>query len=80
MDERTKTIPESAVRAVQMARAKGHLAFINSGRVYKLLGGVRQMIEMDGYLCGCGTYLRLGIGKSMPAIFPMSVGWRLRNS
>ena len=60
LDERTKTIPESAVRAVQMARAKGHLAFINSGRVYKLLGGVRQMIEMDGYLCGCGTYLRLG--------------------
>lgn len=53
-------IPESAVNAIGQARKKGHLAFVNSGRVWKLLDPVRKMIEMDGYLCGCGTYILLG--------------------
>lgn len=48
-------IPPSAVLAVEEARKKGHLAFINSGRVFKLLEGIKEIIPMDGFLCGCGT-------------------------
>ncbi|MCI8296834.1 MAG: HAD family phosphatase [Lachnospiraceae bacterium] len=54
-----KTVPKSAVRAVEEARRLGHLAFINSGRVYCLLDTIREQVEMDGYLCGCGTYIIL---------------------
>ena len=55
LDEKTRRIPESAVKAVQEARRQGHLAFVNSGRVSRLLDSVRDMIEMDGWLCGCGN-------------------------
>ena len=60
LSEITGQIPESALKAVQKAREKGHLAFINSGRVSCLLDPVRKLIAMDGYLCGCGTYILLG--------------------
>ena len=55
LSERNGQIPESAHRAIQAARQKGHLAFVNSGRVFSLLDPIRQAIAMDGYLCGCGT-------------------------
>lgn len=60
ISERNGQIPESAHRAIQAARQKGHLAFVNSGRVFSLLAPIRQAIAMDGYLCGCGTYIILG--------------------
>lgn len=50
LSEITGQIPESALKAVQKAREKGHLAFINSGRVSCLLDPVRKLIAMDGYL------------------------------
>lgn len=55
LDEKTRQIPESAVLALRQARARGHLVFINSGRVYCHLHRIRQMAEFDGFLCGCGT-------------------------
>lgn len=57
LSEKTKAVPESAVRAVAQARKEGHLTFINSGRTYCLMGPIRELVEMDGYLCGCGTDL-----------------------
>ena len=39
-----KTVPKSAVRAVEEARRLGHLAFINSGRVYCLLDTIREQV------------------------------------
>lgn len=50
-------IPESAAAAIAEARRKGHLVFINSGRPYCYLGPVKDMVEADGYVCGCGTYV-----------------------
>lgn len=60
MSEVNGKIPQSAIRAVEEARKNGHLAFVNSGRVSCLLDPVRKLIAMDGYLCGCGTYILLG--------------------
>ncbi|MDO5350215.1 MAG: HAD hydrolase family protein, partial [Lachnospiraceae bacterium] len=60
LSEITKQVPESAVKAVEAARRQGHLVFINSGRVSKLLDPIRKLIQVDGYLCGCGTYIVLG--------------------
>ena len=55
LSEVTRKVPKSAVAALAEARKKGHLVFINSGRVYSHLGPIREMVEADGYLCGCGT-------------------------
>lgn len=52
----TRTFPESARKALAMAREKGHLTFINTGRVW---ANVELFIKdgFDGLVCGCGTYL-----------------------
>ena len=64
LSEKTGRVPESAVQALKEARAKGHLVFINTGRVYAHLGEIKKLVEADGYLCGCGTYI-LAEGRVM---------------
>lgn len=53
----SKELPESAARAIEKARSAGHLVFINSGRTRCLMKDVEGKIPVDGYLCGCGTYI-----------------------
>lgn len=55
-----RNVPESARKAVAGARAAGHLVFINSGRTYSLIGPIRDLVEVDGYCCGCGTRVIVG--------------------
>ena len=57
LSEKTRRVPESAVKALAQARERGHLVFINTGRVYAHLGDIRSQVEADGFLCGCGTYV-----------------------
>lgn len=49
------TIPQSAVCAIQKARANGHLMFINTGRCFHNIESRFRDIGFDGYVCGCGT-------------------------
>lgn len=58
--EVTNTIPESTLRALALARECGHLIFINTGRPYSSTDTIREQIEADGWLCGCGTYVEAG--------------------
>lgn len=58
--EVNRNVPESAKLAVERAREKGHLVFINSGRPHCLIGPIEQLIEVDGYCCGCGTRIVVG--------------------
>ena len=53
-------IPQSAVTAIQAARAKGHKVFINTGRIFANIEDYIKNVGFDGYVCGCGTYVRLG--------------------
>lgn len=55
MSEKTRLVPDSAKEALKEARKKGHLVFINTGRVYCHLKQIRSQVEADGFLCGCGT-------------------------
>lgn len=57
LPEHTRQVPESAIAALQAARARGHLIFLNTGRVYGHLKEIRSQIKADGYLCGCGTFI-----------------------
>lgn len=60
LSEINHSVPDSAVRALAIARARGHLVFINSGRVYCHIGPIMEDVEADGYLCGCGTCVVVG--------------------
>ena len=60
LSEVNRNVPESARKAVAGARAAGHLVFINSGRTYSLIGPIRDLVEVDGYCCGCGTRVIVG--------------------
>lgn len=72
--EVNRNVPESAKEAVKKARAKGHLVFINSGRTYCLIGPIRRLIEVDGYLCGCGTRIVVGNEVLYSAAIPKKRG------
>ncbi len=51
-------IPESAGRAIRIAREKGHICMINTGRSLALVGpDVTGDVEFDGILLGCGTMI-----------------------
>lgn len=60
LSEITHTVPESTVRALSETRKRGNLVFINSGRTYGFLGAIKELVESDGLLCGCGTCIVAG--------------------
>lgn len=49
------SIPESAVTAIQNARARGNLMFLNTGRCFQNVEQRFRNVGFDGYVCGCGT-------------------------
>lgn len=60
LTDKTKELPKSASEALKKARDAGHLVFINSGRTRCLMKEIEDNIPVDGYLCGCGTYIEIG--------------------
>lgn len=61
----TKILPESAALALKKAREAGHMVFINTGRSRILMQELEGRIEVDGYLCGCGTLIEVHGKKLM---------------
>lgn len=57
LDETTHEIPESALEALRITRELGNKVFINSGRTGGMLRKIQKLVEVDGFLCGCGTEL-----------------------
>ncbi len=53
--ETDKTVPESAIRAIRLARENGHKMLINTGRCFQNVEKRFTDIGFDGYVCGCGT-------------------------
>ena len=60
VDTRDRTIPCSTVEAIRRARERGHLVYINSGRPFCGIDLRVKGLGFDGYVCGCGLYLRVG--------------------
>ena len=57
---KNRHIPQSALDALAQAQANGHKLFINTGRTYAELGKRLRTLPVDGFVCGCGTYITLG--------------------
>ncbi len=60
VDIPSRTVPESAAAAIRTARARGHLMYINSGRPICGIDPRVRALGFDGYVCGCGLYIRSG--------------------
>lgn len=59
IDDKTKVLPQSAVEAIKKAKEKGHKIFINSGRVVSMLRDIANILEVDGIVAGCGTFIEV---------------------
>lgn len=57
-------LPESAVRAIRAARAKGNVTIINTGRTAMNVDDFIRDIGFDGCIYGCGTEMEYN-GKSL---------------
>lgn len=57
ISDKTNKIPQSTIDALHLAKNKGHLLFINSGRTICAIRPELKEIDFDGFLCGCGTYI-----------------------
>ena len=64
LSEITRTVPKSAIRAIQKARENGCLTFINTGRTRSFVPKSLISLGFDGVLCGCGTEIVFQ-GKSL---------------
>lgn len=53
-------VPSSTTKALELLQKNGHICIINTGRPYAGLDDVIRSINVSGYVCGCGTYIRLG--------------------
>ncbi len=51
-------IPESTLAALKGTQKRGHYVFINTGRAWSYLPQAIKAYPFDGYICGCGTYVR----------------------
>lgn len=60
LDEKTGTIPQRTITALERLRQKGHLAFINTGRPFSHINPAVKRLDFDGYVCACGAYIRHG--------------------
>lgn len=78
LSEVTGEVPESAKRALAQARACGHLVFVNTGRSLSQLGRIRDMIQPDGWLCGCGTYIEVDGKVLYHRVLPKELNLKVR--
>ena len=59
-DDESRTLPDSARDAIRQVREKGDMVFINTGRVFCNVDPFIREVGFDGYVCGCGGYIRVG--------------------
>ena len=60
VNSRDRTIPDSTGRAIRLARAAGHLVYVNSGRPWCGVDPRVKAMGFHGFVCGCGLYIREG--------------------
>lgn len=59
-DDDLHKFPDSAKSAIAAARRNGHLMYINTGRTISNIEQEIIDVGFDGFVCGCGTYVKCG--------------------
>lgn len=80
IDNETKEIPASAVRAIRDIQAAGHLVLINSGRVLCILKQTMQDFGITSAVCGCGTQIVIDGETVMESRIPHDRGNEIKRN
>ena len=72
--ERNQRILDSTMESLKLARDKGHLLFINTGRTACDVPKEFEEVPFDGYCCGCGTYIRCQGQVLFQSMIPLERG------
>lgn len=67
-------VPESTYTALKQLRENGNLCFVNSGRTMAEIDSVILGIGVDGFVCGCGTYINYKNEVLFSTTIPFSLG------
>lgn len=71
----TGKVPESALKALNMARENGHSIFVNTGRTICAVPALVKRIPFDGFLCGCGCHIIYKDETLMKGTIPTDRGY-----
>ncbi len=69
--------PQSTFDAIKELQAKGNLCFINSGRTLSEIDDYIYTFGMDGFICGCGTYISHKKDELFAHTIPFELGNRI---
>lgn len=56
--EKTDEITDATYQCFETLKKQGDLLFLNTGRSYQALDDLVFTLPFDGFICGCGTYIR----------------------
>ena len=76
---KTHEIPESAVRAITEAKARGVKIFISTGRPIQIINNIGTIEHLvDGYITTNGAYCLSAIRRYAACLYPLPMFVRLR--
>lgn len=58
-DSSSHYVPESTIKALQLAKKAGHLLYVNTGRPVINVDEDVRTLGFHGYICGCGSYIEI---------------------
>lgn len=67
-------VPQSAKDAIKNLQKNGHLCFINTGRALSEIDVYLKELNMDGFICGCGTYILYKTEVLFSQTIPFDIG------
>ncbi|MCH5266941.1 MAG: HAD family phosphatase [Lachnospiraceae bacterium] len=72
-----RVIPQSTKDTIHDLQQNGHLCFINTGRTLSEIDKTIHELCMDGFVCGCGTYIIYHDNVIFEKTIPFSLGNRI---
>lgn len=72
-----RIIPDSTRTALRKLQQNGHLCFINTGRALAEIDELILQLQMDGLVCGCGTYITYHDNVLAEHTIPFDLGNRI---
>lgn len=72
-----RIIPKSTKEAIKNLQEHGHLCFINTGRSLSEIDKTIHELNMDGLVCGCGTYIIYHDNVIFEKTIPFPLGNRI---
>lgn len=76
-NDNKRIIPDSTREAIHTLQSAGHLCFINTGRSLSEIDQSIHDLNMDGFVCGCGTSILYRNSVLYAKTIPFELGNRI---